>query len=106
MNHNRYSLTEIRQAYEQGEDVDFYCYSIARFVFRPLSYYGAWLFLRIGVTPNQTTFVSGRFALVGCLLYSLTPISLVDPVAHDTGVGDGWMYSTGYPVPKQLRTLY
>jgi phosphatidylglycerophosphate synthase len=76
MNPKRYSLTEIRQAYEQAEDVDFYRYSIARFVFRPLSYYGAWLFLRIGVTPNQTTFVSWGFVLVGCLLYSLTPPSL------------------------------
>lgn len=71
----RYSVAEIQQAYEQSDDVEFYRYSLARFIFRPLSYYGAWLFLRFGVTANQTTFLSWGMVLVGCFLYTIMPPS-------------------------------
>jgi|SaaInlStandDraft_6_1057023.scaffolds.fasta_scaffold108492_1 phosphatidylglycerophosphate synthase len=79
-----YSLSSIKKAYNESEDVGFYKYSIARFFFRPLSFYGAWIFLRLGITPNQTTIISWLAVLLGCFLYifippssSWVPISLI-----------------------------
>jgi hypothetical protein len=53
----------------------FYKYSIARFFFRPLSFYGAWFFLRLGITPNQTTIISWLAVLLGCFYYIFIPPS-------------------------------
>lgn len=75
MNQKVYSLAEIKQAYDEAEDVGFYRYSIARFFFRPISFYGAWLFLRVGITPNQTTLISWVMVLLGCFMYIFVPPS-------------------------------
>ncbi len=64
-----YSIKDIRLAYEQAEDTAFYRYSLARYFFRPISFYGAWFFLRLGITANQTTFLSWLFVFFGCSMY-------------------------------------
>ena len=38
----------------------------AKYYSRPVSYYLTWLFVRIGVTPNQVTVLALVFAAVGC----------------------------------------
>jgi phosphatidylglycerophosphate synthase len=75
MKRKHYSLAEIKNAYNHSEDVEFYRYSIARFFFRPLSFYGAWIFLRIGITANQTTLLSWLMVIFGCFLYLFIPPS-------------------------------
>jgi hypothetical protein len=75
MKKNNYSLAEIKEAYNESDDVGFYRYSIARFFFRPLSFYGAWAFLKIGITANQTTFLSWLLVIAGCFLYLFIPPS-------------------------------
>ena len=75
MKRKYYSLAEIKKAYNESEDVEFYRYSIARFLFRPLSFYGAWVFLRMGITANQTTLLSWLMVIFGCFLYLFIPPS-------------------------------
>lgn len=75
MTSKRYSLAQIKQSYEESEGVDFYKYSLARYFFRPLSFYGSWLFLRLGITANQTTAISWVMVLLGCFLYAVGPLS-------------------------------
>ena len=73
------SISEIRDCYASAPDTDFYKYSLARHFFRPLSFYGSWLFIRLGLSPNQTTLLSWVSAIIGCffLTYGGTKWSLL-----------------------------
>ena len=42
-----------------------------RYVLREVSYYPAWLFLRVGLSPNLITAISITIGLIGCLLMAI-----------------------------------
>jgi phosphatidylglycerophosphate synthase len=63
------TVENIRESYLSAPDTDFYRYSLARFFFRPVSFWLSVVFLKLGWTPNQVTWVSWLFALVGCFGY-------------------------------------
>jgi len=64
------TVKDIRQSYEISPDSDFYKYSLARYLFRPLSFYVAWLFIKLKVSPNQVTFLSWLVLFFGCINYA------------------------------------
>ena len=37
-------------------------------VLRPISYYVAWLFIKLGISANQTTIIGGVIGIAGCVL--------------------------------------
>lgn len=71
-----YSLGDIQQAYRESAGVDFYNTSLMAKLIRPVSFYFTWLFLRIGLSANQTTYISWGFVLVGCFSYVFVSPSL------------------------------
>jgi len=64
-----YSIRDIKEAFNKSAGFEFYSTSIMVKLFRPVSFYFAWLFLRIGLSANQTTYISLVFVLVGCFSY-------------------------------------
>lgn len=64
------SIEQIRDSYISSPDAEFYKYSLARFFFRPISFYVAWLAIRLRMTPNQITFISWLALFVGCFNYA------------------------------------
>jgi phosphatidylglycerophosphate synthase len=69
-NMKKITVDNIRKSYLSAPDTDFYKYSLARFFFRPVSFWLSVGLLKLGVTPNQVTFVSWIFALAGCLSFA------------------------------------
>lgn len=64
-----YTIDDMRQAYAESEGVEFYATSFMVKLIRPISFYFTWLFLRAGITANQTTYLSWIAVLAGCLSY-------------------------------------
>jgi len=64
------TIKDIRQSYEMSPDSDFYKLSLARYLFRPLSFYVAWAAIKLKVSPNQITFLSWFVLFVGCINYA------------------------------------
>ena len=68
---DKISVKNVRASYLSAPDTEFYDYSLARFFFRPVSFWLSVGFLRLGCTPNQITWVSWLFALAGCFGFVL-----------------------------------
>lgn len=64
------TIKHIRHSYESSSDSDFYKYSLARYLFRPLSFYIAWAAIKLNVSPNQVTFLSWVTLFLGCINYA------------------------------------
>jgi phosphatidylglycerophosphate synthase len=71
-----YTVADLRNAYAASEGVDFYSTSFMVKLIRPVSFYFTILFLRIGVTANQTTFLSWIAVVAGCGSYAFVPSEL------------------------------
>jgi hypothetical protein len=71
-----YSLEDIRKAYQTSAGVEFYSTDLMAKLIRPISFYFAWLFVRIGLSANQITYISWVFVLVGCFSYVFVSPSL------------------------------
>ena len=64
------TIEYIRNSYKTSPDSDFYKYSLARYLFRPLSFYIAWAAIKLNVSPNQVTFLSWLTLFLGCINYA------------------------------------
>jgi phosphatidylglycerophosphate synthase len=64
------TINDIRRSYETSPDTDFYKYSLARYIFRPLSFYVAWIAIKLKISPNQITFLSWFVLFLGCFNYA------------------------------------
>ena len=64
------TINDIRRSYETSPDTDFYKYSLARYIFRPLSFYIAWIAIKLKISPNQITFLSWFVLFLGCFNYA------------------------------------
>ncbi len=64
------TIKDIRESYEMSPDSDFYKYSLARYLFRPLSFYFAWVAIKLKVSPNQITLLSWLVLFLGCINYA------------------------------------
>ena len=60
-----------KKSYLKAPDTDFYQFSLARYFFRPISFPLSFALIKMGFSPNQVTFVSWFFVLVGCISYTL-----------------------------------
>lgn len=70
MDETRYpALSEIRAAHAPRREYERYLFA-NRFLFRPLSFYATWLLVRLGVSSEAASWLSGLAALSGfaCLL--------------------------------------
>lgn len=70
------SLSNLKKCYEDSPDTDFYKYSLARLVFRPLSFYFALLAIKLKISPNQITFISWIAVLLGCFNYAFQIVTI------------------------------
>jgi len=68
---NNISIKNIRKSYQEAPDTDFYKHSLARYFFRPISFYLSIIFLKLKISPNQVTILSWVFALAGCFAYCI-----------------------------------
>lgn len=62
---HRFTLGEIRQSLGEKREIDKQEYLLFDSVFRPLSFYLTWLFLRLGISANQVTYISLLVGLTG-----------------------------------------
>lgn len=66
------TIADIKKSYLSAPDTDFYSLSLARYFFRPISFPLSYCFIKLKISPNQVTFTSWLFVLVGCFFYTKT----------------------------------
>ena len=64
------NLKEVKASYTISKRVDAQKDPWAHYIARPLSFYPAWLFIKLGVSANTVTKVSLAFGLVGCVEFA------------------------------------
>ncbi|MFC1897875.1 CDP-alcohol phosphatidyltransferase family protein [Chloroflexota bacterium] len=70
-NKHNFTIQEIRSAFPPGKSAFDRENPLGHFVWRRLSYYVAWLFLRLGVSANKVTTLAIAIGCIGCLLIAL-----------------------------------
>jgi len=61
-----YSMKEVKDSYTDKKKEDAKKDPWGHNVFRPLSFYPAWLCIKLGITANQVTFAGIAIGIVGC----------------------------------------
>jgi len=68
---NKYpSIREIRDAHAWKRDYEKYL-PVSRFLFRPVGFWGTWVAVRIGLTTEAVSWLSGFVGLSGCLFLAI-----------------------------------
>ena len=71
-----YTQAEIRGSWQWKEQVDKHHYILMASVYRPISFYLAWVFLRLGMSANQVTYLSGIVGVAGLALLGTTSVPI------------------------------
>ncbi|MFC1915603.1 CDP-alcohol phosphatidyltransferase family protein [Chloroflexota bacterium] len=71
MSKHNLTIDEIRASFPSGKAFTDSENPLGTLVWRPLSYYPTWLFLRLGVSANQVTALAIAVGITGCLLIAL-----------------------------------
>ena len=67
MNKQNLSIAEIRSSLSKEKRVSDADDPWLHFVVRPISYHPTWLFLKLGISANQTTFIGLIIGIIGCV---------------------------------------
>lgn len=71
MKRQNFTIADIRSKYSEEKKKLDRPHHWLYFVVRPISFYFTWLFLRLGISANQTTLMSFVTSIIGCVFVAL-----------------------------------